>query len=104
MASTRSIRVMAALASLPLAAAFFTGVAQADNGAAAVGTASNAALGNIFGGGVDGSNLGNSSTAEQVASSSGASNQSNSAQSNSSGFTAIGQSDSHESLVWNPLP
>ncbi|MFF3017908.1 hypothetical protein [Streptomyces sp. NPDC057939] len=104
MASIRSIRVMAALASLPLAAVCFTGVAQADNGAGAAGTASNAALAEILGSGVGGSNTGNSSTAQQVASGFGASNQNNGAQANGSGFTAIGQSNAHDSLVWNPLP
>ncbi|MFD0357104.1 hypothetical protein ACFVHW_25690 [Streptomyces sp. NPDC127110] len=104
MAGIRSIRVMAALASLPLAAALFTGTAQADNGAGAAGTASNAALAGILGSGVGGSNLGNSSTAQQVASGSGASNQNNGAQANGSGFTAIGQSNNHDSLIYNPVP
>ncbi|MFD9427227.1 MULTISPECIES: hypothetical protein [unclassified Streptomyces] len=53
---------------------------------------------------VGGSNLGDSSTAQQVASGFGASNPNNGAQSNGSGFTALGESNSHESLVWNPLP
>ncbi|MFE2285645.1 hypothetical protein ACFXDJ_15930 [Streptomyces sp. NPDC059443] len=104
MASTRSIRVMAAVASLPFAFALLSGVARADNGAGAAGTASNAALADILGSGVGGSNLGNSSTAQQVASGFGASNQNNGAQSNGSGFTAIGQSNSHESFIYNPLP
>ncbi|MFD5147443.1 MULTISPECIES: hypothetical protein [unclassified Streptomyces] len=104
MASTRSIRVMAAAASLPLAFALFSGVAQADNGAGAAGTASNAALAGVLGSGVGGSNAGNSSTAQQVASGFGASNQNNGAQANGSGFTAIGQSNAHESFIYNPLP
>lgn len=104
MASIRSIRVTAALASLPLALAVLGGVAHADNGAGASGTASNAALAGILGSGVGGSNLGNSATAQQVASGFGASNQNNGAQSNGSGSTAVGQSNSNASLVWNPLP
>ncbi|MFB7983460.1 hypothetical protein [Streptomyces vinaceus] len=101
MASNRSIRVLAAVAALPVAALLFTGTAQADNGAGA-GVSSNAAVGEILGSGVAGSNLGNSSTTQQVATGSGASNQNNGAQANGAGFTAVGQSN--DSFVFNPVP
>ncbi|MEV0260405.1 hypothetical protein AB0I49_03545 [Streptomyces sp. NPDC050617] len=90
MASTRTTRVLAAVAALPLAAAFFTGVAHADNGALA-GKGSNSAVAGVVGSGVGGNNLGNSTTTQQVATGAGASNQNNNASVNGSAFTAIDQ-------------
>ncbi|MFJ5535404.1 hypothetical protein [Streptomyces sp. NPDC093261] len=90
MASIRTARVLAAVAALPLAAALFTGVASADNGAFA-GDGSNAAAASITGSGVGRDNNGNSSTTQQQAVGAGASNQSNTAQVNHSAFTSINQ-------------
>jgi len=90
MASIRTARVLAAVAALPLAAALFTGVATADNGAFA-DDGSNAGVASIVGSGVGHDNNGNSSTTQQQAVGSGASNQSNTAQVNDSAFTAIDQ-------------
>ncbi len=92
MASIRTARVLAAVSALPLAAALFSGVATADNGAFA-DDGSNAAVASIIGSGVGGDNNGNSSTSQQQAVGSGASNQNNTAQVNGSGFTAIDQSN-----------
>ncbi len=92
MASIRTARVLAAVSALPLAAALFSGVAAADNGAFA-DDGSNAAVASIIGSGVGGDNNGNSSTSQQQAVGSGASNQNNTAQVNGSGFTAIDQSN-----------
>jgi hypothetical protein len=92
MASIRTARVLAAVSALPLAAALFSGVAAADNGALA-GGGSNAAVAGIVGSGVGGDNNGNSSTSRQQAVGSGASNQNNTAQVNGSAFTAIDQSN-----------
>ncbi|MQY13806.1 hypothetical protein SRB5_39610 [Streptomyces sp. RB5] len=64
MASIRTARLIAAAAAVPLAAALFSGVAQADNGAFAEGF-SNAA--NVGQAGVGGSNSGISSQTQQVA-------------------------------------
>ncbi|GAA4995799.1 MULTISPECIES: hypothetical protein [Streptomyces] len=91
MASIRTARVLAAVAALPLAAALFTGVAAADNGAFA-DDGSNAGVATIGRSGVGHDNFGNSSTTQQQAVGSGASNQSNTAQVNGSAFTAIDQS------------
>lgn len=90
MASIRTARVIAAVSALPLAAALFTGVAAADNGAIA-GSGSNAGVATVSGSGVGHDNKGNSSTTQQQAVGSGASNQSNTAQVNGSAFTAIHQ-------------
>ncbi|WP_330305731.1 MULTISPECIES: hypothetical protein [unclassified Streptomyces] len=90
MASIRTARVLAAVAALPLAAALFSGVATADNGAFA-DDGSNAGVASIVGSGVGHNNNGNSSTTQQQAVGSGASNQNNTAQVNGSGFTAIDQ-------------
>ncbi|MEU9315686.1 hypothetical protein [Streptomyces sp. NPDC048295] len=90
MASIRTARALAAVAALPLAAALFGGVAQADNGSYA-NDGSNAAVATVVGSGVGGNNTGNSSTSQQQAAGSGASNQSNSAQVNGSAFTVIDQ-------------
>lgn len=92
MASIRTARVLAAVSALPLAAALFSGVAAADNGAFA-GDGSNAAVASVIGSGVGGDNSGNSSTSQQQAVGSGASNQNNTAQVNGSAFTAIDQSN-----------
>ncbi|MDX2542867.1 hypothetical protein ACOT81_24240 [Streptomyces sp. WI04-05B] len=92
MASIRTARVLAAVSALPLAAALFSGVAAADNGAFA-NDGSNAAVAGIVGSGVGGNNSGNSSTSQQQAVGSGASNQNNTAQVNGSAFTAVHQSN-----------
>jgi hypothetical protein len=101
MASIRTARAIAAVAALPLAAALFSGVAQADNGAFA-DDGSNATVASVVGG-VGGDNWGNSTTTQQVASGAGASNQNNTASVNGSGFTAIDQSNTvvnFTSLWW----
>jgi hypothetical protein len=92
MASIRTVRALAAVAALPLAAALFSGVAQADNGSSAK-DGSNAGVATISGSGVGRDNFGNSSTSQQQATGSGASNRSNSAQVNGSAFTVIDQSN-----------
>ena len=92
MASIRTARVLAAVSALPLAAALFSGVAAADNGAFA-DNGSNAAVASVIGSGVGGNNNGNSSTSQQQAVGSDASNQNNTAQVNGSAFTAIDQSN-----------
>jgi hypothetical protein len=92
MASIRTARVIAAAAALPLAAALFSGIATADNGAFA-NDGSNAGVATVNGSGVGGSNHGNSSTSQQQAVGSGASNQNNTAQVNGSAFTALDQSN-----------
>ncbi|MBT2390152.1 hypothetical protein ACFO9E_30625 [Streptomyces maoxianensis] len=91
MASIRTARAIAAVAALPLAAALFSGIAQADNGAFA-DDGSNATVASVVGG-VGGDNWGNSTTTQQVASGAGASNQNNTASVNGSGFTVIDQSN-----------
>ncbi|MFE7352015.1 hypothetical protein ACFU8Q_02160 [Streptomyces sp. NPDC057543] len=98
MASIRIARALAAVAALPLAAALFSGVAQADSGSFA-NDGSNAAVATVVGSGVGGNNSGNSSTSQQQAVGSGASNRSNSAQVNGSGFTVLDQHN--ENLVVN---
>ncbi|MFF2406050.1 hypothetical protein [Streptomyces sp. NPDC058092] len=90
MASIRTARALAAVAALPLAAALFSGVAQADSGSFA-NDGSNAAVATVVGSGVGGNNSGNSSTSQQQAVGSGASNRSNSAQVNGSAFTVVDQ-------------
>ncbi|MGW5342480.1 hypothetical protein [Streptomyces sp. HUAS TT3] len=102
MASIRTVRVLAAVASLPLAAALCGGVASADNGSFA-NDGSNASVASIVGSGVGGSNLGNSSTAQQVASGSGASNQSNSAQVNGSALAGIQQANPNVAVHFLPM-
>ncbi|HET6354122.1 hypothetical protein [Streptomyces sp.] len=91
MACIRTARAFAAVAALPLAAALFSGVAQADNGAFA-DDGSNAAVASVIGSGVAGDNWGNSTTTHQVANGAGASNQNHTAGVSGSGFTAIDQS------------
>lgn len=90
MASIRTARVIAAVSALPLAAALFTGVAAADNGAVA-DSGSNAGVATVSGSGVGHDNSGNSSTTQQQAVGAGASNQSNTAQVDGSAFTSINQ-------------
>ncbi|MGC5345097.1 hypothetical protein ACPXCE_11295 [Streptomyces sp. DT24] len=98
MASVRTARALAVVAALPLAAALFSGVAQADNGSFA-NDGSSAAVATVSGIGVGGSNAGNSSTTQQQAVGAGASNQNNTAQVNGSAFTAIDQS--HRDITVN---
>jgi hypothetical protein len=102
MASIRTARVIAAVSALPLAAALFTGVATADNGAFA-DDGSNAGVATVDGSGVGLDNHGNSSTTQQQAIGSGASNQSNTAQVNGSAFTAINQGNDNTSVNFTPL-
>ncbi|MEU0278321.1 hypothetical protein ACIOGX_14145 [Streptomyces sp. NPDC088147] len=102
MANFRTARAFAAVAALPLAAALFTGVAQADNGAFS-GAGSNATVATISGSGVGGHNLGNSTTTQQVATGAGASNQNNTANVIGSGFTTIDQSNENVAVTFNNL-
>ncbi|WP_328926512.1 hypothetical protein OG429_19180 [Streptomyces sp. NBC_00190] len=101
MASIRTARVIAAVAALPLAVAFFGGAASADNGAFA-NDGSNASVASVIGSGVGGDNQGNSSTSQQVATGSGASNQNNNAQVNGSALTAIDQSNANVAVNFHP--
>ncbi|MFF5567588.1 hypothetical protein ACFY7Z_20950 [Streptomyces sp. NPDC012623] len=100
MASFRTARAIAVVAALPLAAALFTGVAQADDHAFAAEGA-NAAAASIKGNGVRGDNFGNSTTTQQVANGPGASNQNNTANVIDSGLTAIDQSNHNISVAYN---
>lgn len=102
MASTRTVRVLSAVASLPLAVALFSGVATADNGSFA-NDGSNAAVATVNGSGVGGNNSGNSSTSQQQAVGSGASNQNNTAQVDGSAFTAIDQSNENVAVNFTEL-
>ncbi|RII11940.1 hypothetical protein DSC45_26960 [Streptomyces sp. YIM 130001] len=97
MASIRTARVLAAAAALPLAAALFSGVAQADNGGFA-DDGSNTSVATITGSGVGDDNSGNSATNQQVATGTGASNSNNNAQVNDSAFTVVDQS-SHDVAI-----
>ncbi|MER7763516.1 hypothetical protein [Streptomyces sp. NPDC097619] len=103
MAMSCSRRVLAAVTLLPFALAVCSGVAHADNVAAA-GQASNSAVAGVLGSGVGGANLGNSATVQQVATGWGASNQNNTSQANGSGFTATGQANTNHSAVVDPTP
>ncbi|GAA4083256.1 hypothetical protein [Streptomyces shaanxiensis] len=106
MASIRTARVIAAVSALPLAAALFTGVAAADNGAFADDGSSAAvtnAVQGLIGSGGGGDNYGTSSTTQQQATGSGASNQSNTAQVNGSAFTAINQGNDNAAVNFTPL-
>ncbi|WP_251094087.1 hypothetical protein [Streptomyces sp. Caat 7-52] len=102
MASIRTARVIAAISALPLAAALFTGVATADDGAIA-DDGSNAGVASVIGSGVGGDNNGNSSTTNQNAVGSGASNQSNTAQVNGSAWTAIQQGNENVAINFTHL-
>ncbi|WP_129308129.1 hypothetical protein [Streptomyces sp. L2] len=101
MASIRTARVIAAVSALPLAAALFTGVAAADNGALA-DDGSNAGA-SVVGSGVGLDNNGNSSTTQQNAVGSGATNQSNTAQVNGSAFTALQQGNDNVAIHFTHL-
>ncbi|WP_225832883.1 hypothetical protein [Streptomyces sp. NK08204] len=102
MASIRTARVLAAVSALPLAAALFTGVAVADNGAFA-GDGSNAGVAGVVGSGVGHDNKGNSSTSQQNAVGSGASNQNNTAQVNGSAWTALQQGNDNTAVNFTHL-
>ncbi|GHD84934.1 hypothetical protein [Streptomyces naganishii] len=102
MAGIRTARVLAAVTAVPLAAALFTGIAAADNGAIA-GSGSNAGAASVAGSGVGRDNSGNSSTTQQQAVGSGASNQSNSAQVNGSAFTAVQQGNENVAVRFTRL-
>ncbi|GHH09972.1 hypothetical protein [Streptomyces rubradiris] len=102
MASIRTARVLAAVSALPLAAALFTGVAAADNGAFA-DDGSNAGVAAVLGSGVGDDNSGNSATTNQNAVGAGASNQSNTAQVNRSAWTGIQQGNDNTSVNFTPL-
>ncbi|MDG4864456.1 hypothetical protein P8605_40555 [Streptomyces sp. T-3] len=102
MASIRTARILAAASALPLAAALFAGVAQADNGGFA-DDGSNTSVATISGSGVGDDNNGNSATNQNVATGSGASNQNNNAQVNGSGFTAITQSNENIAVNFSEL-
>lgn len=97
MASIRTARILAAVASLPLAATLFSGVATADNGAFAK-NGSDAAAASAHSG-VGRNNNGNSSTTQQQAVGTGASNRSNTSQVSDSVFTTIEQRN--ENIVIN---
>ncbi|MFI6344957.1 hypothetical protein [Streptomyces sp. NPDC050560] len=97
MASIRTVRVFAAVAAVPLAAALFSGVAAADNGSIA-DDGSNAGSASVVGSGVGDDNLGNSATTQQQATGDGATNSSNTAQVNHSAFTDIDQSNRSVSI------
>lgn len=99
MASIRTVRVLAAVAALPLAAVLLGGVAQADTGAIA-NDGSDAGVATI---GSSGDNFGNTSTSQQQAIGLGASNTSSSAQVNGSAFTWIDQSDHSVTVNFTPL-
>ncbi|MGW3955145.1 hypothetical protein ACWEKM_30365 [Streptomyces sp. NPDC004752] len=102
MASIRTARVLAAVSALPLAAALFTGIASADNGAIA-DDGSRAGVVSVVGSGVGHNNTGNSSTTAQNAVGSGASNQSNTAQVKDSAFTAIQQGNRNVNINFTRL-
>ncbi|MEU5423339.1 hypothetical protein ACFY1P_15580 [Streptomyces sp. NPDC001407] len=91
MASTRTARVLAAVAALPMAALLFTGIASADDGGQLANRGSNVAAAAIVGSGVGHTNNGNSTTGLQQATGSGASNQAATASVNNSHDTAIRQ-------------
>jgi hypothetical protein len=91
MASTRTARILAAVAALPMAALLFAGVASADEGSQLANRGSNAAAAAIVGSGVGGGNDGISTTGQQQATGSIASNQSNTANVYGSDYTAIRQ-------------
>ncbi|WP_335971571.1 MULTISPECIES: hypothetical protein [Streptomycetaceae] len=100
MASIRTVRVLAAVAALPLAGVLFAGVAAADDGSIAGGH-SNATVVSNSGGNVLG-NLGNVTTTQQAATGAGASNQNNTASVAGSAFTSIHQNTVavHFSPLW----
>ncbi|MEU3958584.1 hypothetical protein AB0F42_01855 [Streptomyces buecherae] len=100
MTSTRTARVLAAVAALPLAIVLMGGVAQADSGAIAAGLAkaeSNDGDAALIGSGA-GLNLGNSTTTQQNANGSGATNNNNNASVIGSGLTPISQHNTNVSF------
>lgn len=101
MASFRSVGVLAAAATRPLAVAPLGGVAQADNGDAG-GVGSNASVAAIAGNGVSGADFGDSSTAQHGAGGRGVSNQSRTAGSRVLGFTVSdrGNVTGNHSPLW----
>ncbi|SEG45896.1 hypothetical protein SAMN05216223_105290 [Actinacidiphila yanglinensis] len=101
MASIRTVRVLAAVAALPLAGVLFAGTAAADNGSIAGGN-SNATVVSNSGGNVIGGNSGNVTTTQQAATGAGASNQNNTASVANSAFTNIEQNTVavHFSPLW----
>ncbi|GHH95254.1 hypothetical protein [Streptomyces capillispiralis] len=106
MASIRTARVIAAVSALPLAAALFTGVAAADDGALAddgsIATATSSEA-DALGSGVGGDNFGNSATGQQQATGFGAANESNTAQVTGSAFTTVNQGDGNVAIGFTPL-
>lgn len=102
MASSRTARVLAAVAAVPLAAALFAGTAAADTGVIA-GDGSNAGIAGVVGSGVGHDNSGNSSTTGQQAIGTGASNRSNTAQVNGSAFPSVQQGNENVAVHFTPL-
>ncbi|GGV76063.1 hypothetical protein [Streptomyces griseoloalbus] len=106
MAHIRTVRVIAAVSALPLAAALFTGVATADGGALADdgsnATATSSEV-DALGSGVGGDNFGNSATTQQQATGLGAANESNTAQVTGSAFTAVNQGEDNVAISFTPL-
>jgi hypothetical protein len=106
MASIRTARVVAALSALPLAAALFTGVAAADNGAFAdngsIASVTETEQG-VLGSGVGGDNFGNAATTQQQALGDGTSNQSNTAQVNGTEPTTVNQGNANTAVTFSPL-
>ncbi|MFG1805293.1 hypothetical protein [Streptomyces sp. NPDC049040] len=90
MASIRTVRLLAAVAALPVAAVLFSGTAVADDGAFAGGQ-SNASVVSNSGGNVGPGNSGNVTTTQQAATGTGASNENNTASATGTGFTAVEQ-------------
>ncbi|MER7489423.1 hypothetical protein ABTY20_26645 [Streptomyces sp. NPDC126497] len=106
MASIRTVRLVAAVSALPLAALLFTGVAAADSGALADDGSNATAVSSeadALGSGVGGDNFGNSATAQQQATGPGATNQNNTAQVSGSAFTAVNQGNDNVAISFSPL-
>lgn len=101
MARTRTARVLAAVAGLPLAVVLLGGVAHADPGPSGPDVSWNASVPSVVGSGVAGLNAGNSSTTQQVATGPGAKNQNNTANANGPGLTVIDQDTTD--IVFSPL-
>ena len=102
MASIRTARALAAVSAFPLAAALFTGVASADNGAFADDGSSSGAA-SVIGVGAGRDNNGNSSTTQQQAIGRGVSNQSNTAQLKDSAFSPVNQGNQNIAISFAPL-
>lgn len=101
MASIRTVRVLAAVAALPVAAVLFAGTAAADDGAFAGGH-SNATVVSNSGGNAGAGSFGNVTTTQQAATGAGASNQNNTASVAGAAFTALDQNtvNVHFSPLW----